>query len=197
MIRNLGKNEGSSELVELIYMTDTFLFPFLFGEIDKAIPKLVKLISMENNRFSYKNIIVCIENGEVKGMLVGFNPVEIKLKKEYIDFSKVLSKTEMISLLFKCCTILRSQGNKKDISGAYIQNISVGENCRGEGIGTKLIEYYSQNMKQQGTNSLFLDVPIENERAKKMYERRGFFTIKKIKIFLSSSGYYRMEKKLV
>jgi ribosomal protein S18 acetylase RimI-like enzyme len=195
MIRPLKSTEACDNVAQLIYQTDDVLFPFLFGKIDKAIPKLVDLIALEHNSFSYKHIIAYTENEEILGILLGYNPEEIVSEKEDRDFSNVFSKLEIFSLFCKHM-ILKPLDDKSDIDGFYIQNISVDEHHRGKGIGTQLIEHCFNEVRQKGINSVFLDVTIENEKAKKLYERKGFSVIKKKNLLFSLGGIYRMKKEL-
>ncbi|MCD5397539.1 GNAT family N-acetyltransferase [candidate division NPL-UPA2 bacterium] len=193
MIRKLEKNDEILRVAHLIYQTDTLLFSFLFGKTDQAIPKLMKLISRENNLFSYKNILVYHESDRIKGILVGYHPAEISPKEQSVDLAEVFSVRERMSLFFKRL-ILKPLEDKKDVKGFYLQNIAVDESYRGKGIGSKLMEYYFRFLKQQGIKALFIDVSTKNGRAKHLYEKMGFSVVKKARISFLDEGIYRMKK---
>lgn len=55
-----------------------------------------------------------------------------------------------------------------------IEAICVDENCRGNGIGTLLLEYIRKIGKEQGCTDMYLTVNQENENAIKVYEKFGF-----------------------
>ena len=150
---------------------------------------------METNSFSYKNIYCYIENGEVTGILIGFKQSEITSKNENKDFIKAFSITQLISLFIKYMLIKPIIQRKKS-DRLYIQNLSVDENHRGEGIGTKLIEYFIQHAVKNKEKALYLDVSFENKNAKHLYKKIGFSVVKTKKILFSNSGYFQMKKDL-
>lgn len=55
-----------------------------------------------------------------------------------------------------------------------IEAICVDENCRGNGIGTLLLEHIKKVGKEQGCTDMYLTVNQENESAIKVYEKFGF-----------------------
>ena len=55
-----------------------------------------------------------------------------------------------------------------------IEAICVDENCRGNGIGTLLLEHIKKIGKEQGCTDMYLTVNQENENAIKVYEKFGF-----------------------
>lgn len=55
-----------------------------------------------------------------------------------------------------------------------IEAICVDENCRGNGIGTLLLEYIKNIGKEQGCTDMYLTVNQENKNAIKVYEKFGF-----------------------
>lgn len=65
---------------------------------------------------------------------------------------------------------------------AYIDNISVAEDSRGQGVGTLLMDYAKEQAKKNNCNSISLYVTDENPRAKKLYEKHGF-TVKSHKSY--------------
>lgn len=55
-----------------------------------------------------------------------------------------------------------------------IEAICVDESCRGNGIGTQLLEHIKNIGKEQGCTDMYLTVNQENENAIKVYEKFGF-----------------------
>jgi ribosomal protein S18 acetylase RimI-like enzyme len=55
-----------------------------------------------------------------------------------------------------------------------IEAICIDENCRGNGIGTLLLEHIKKTGKEQGCTDMYLTVNQENENAIKVYEKFGF-----------------------
>jgi ribosomal protein S18 acetylase RimI-like enzyme len=55
----------------------------------------------------------------------------------------------------------------------YLQAIAVDENARGRGVGTSLFDRVEHRARAAGCERLTLDVAIENEGARRLYERLG------------------------
>lgn len=194
MVRELTLKDDLYKAAELIYKTDDFIFPFIFGKQNKAIPIIKKLIALENNDFSYQRIY-CMDDMGIQGILIGYDPVEIDSRKENRDFLKSFSLGSMVRLIKKSY-IIEPVLDKKDIKGLYIQNICVDERFRGKGIGSSLIDYFFQYAQSKNYNCVFLDVGIKNETAKRLYEKKGFHVISKKMITSIDDGFYRMKKVL-
>jgi ribosomal protein S18 acetylase RimI-like enzyme len=194
MVRKLLLNDDLDKVSKLIYKTDDFIFPFIFGKQEKAIPILKKLILLENNDFSH-NYIYCMENDGIQGILIGYDPKEIDTKKENRDFLKSFSIGSLVRLVKKG-SIIEPVLDKRDIPGLYIQNICVDEDYRGMGIGSSLIEYFFQYAQNNNYSSVFLDVGIKNESAKRLYEKKGFKEFNKKMVAYVNDGFYRMKKTL-
>lgn len=60
--------------------------------------------------------------------------------------------------------------------GAYIRMIAVDEEFRGQGIGTKLLTFATDLIKEL-TPNLFLICSVENIKAQALYERVGFVKV--------------------
>ena len=55
----------------------------------------------------------------------------------------------------------------------YIQHIAVDPDCRGDGIGSLLMDASEERARAHGLNRLSLDVSAGNVNARRFYERRG------------------------
>lgn len=83
----------------------------------------------------------------------------------------------------------------------YLDVLAVDASCRGQGIGSRLLEETEAEARRQGYASVVLDVVDENPRARKLYESVGFEKTKHrylpfYKRVFGISGYTRMEKRL-
>jgi len=194
MIRFSNLTDNTTEIARLIYETDNIM-PFLFGKREKAIIKLKNLIENDNTVFSHKNILVFKKNHLINGILLFYNPKLIDKKRENDAYSRVFSFFELLILWVKSI-ILKSINDKSEMDGLYIQNISVDALARGEGIGTKLMNFVNEFALQNGYSSLWLDVAYNNPKAKKLYEREGFVEVSKHTILFSKNGFFRMKKNL-
>lgn len=193
MIRFSNLNDNTTEIARLIYETDNIM-PFLFGKRENAIIKLKNLVENDNTVFSHKNILVFKKDSHlINGILLFYNPKLIDKKRENDAFSREFSIIELLKLWVKSI-ILKSINDKSEMDGIYIQNISVDALARGEGIGTKLMNFVNEFALQNGYSSLWLDVAYNNPKAKKLYEREGFIEVSKHNILFSENGFFRMRK---
>ena len=55
----------------------------------------------------------------------------------------------------------------------YVQTVAVDRERRGAGIGTALLDHGEQLAAAAGSRRLALDVVVDNEAARRLYERRG------------------------
>jgi ribosomal protein S18 acetylase RimI-like enzyme len=142
MIRPLDKNDDLQAVAELIYDTDDFIFPMMFGK-DKtdAIPKIVTLIELEGNYFSYQNIFVHIEQSTIHGICIAYQSDSKTKRSLEQTISAPFSPWESITVLSKITPIMFFLESKGDEDTLYIQNLCVDSSSRGKGIGTQLLEY--------------------------------------------------------
>jgi ribosomal protein S18 acetylase RimI-like enzyme len=195
MIRFATPLDDTSTIARLIYETDSII-PYLFGERDKALPKIESLVKREHTPFSHQHILVYESSSQVvKGILLAYSPQQKNKKKEAEDYAQVFSSVELLMLWFKSL-FLKPIENKSAIDGLYIQNISVDAAARGEGIGTKIIDFIEEWASNNGTSSLWLDVAFANEKARKLYERQGFKVVAQHRLLFSKQGFFRMRKPL-
>ncbi len=190
-IRPANLSTDLYRVAELIYDTDEYLFPFLFGTRDRALPVLRNLVTLEHNAFSHRYIQVYDEGGEVQAILIGYNHREIAKDAEEADFKRVLSSFAQILMVPKYW-ILQPFMDKSDVTGYYIQNVCVAAEHRGKGIGSVLI----RNFCEAHDTDVWLDVELGNKAARQLYERLGFSIASKKTIFLPGLGSYRMVRRL-
>ncbi len=56
----------------------------------------------------------------------------------------------------------------------FVDDLAVKETCRGQGIGTQLLQFMKTKAKQEHLDGLELQVNARNTAARKMYEKLGF-----------------------
>lgn len=56
----------------------------------------------------------------------------------------------------------------------YISDLVVKESCRGQGIGSQLLQYMKDKAQKEHMDGLELQVNARNTQARKMYEKNGF-----------------------
>lgn len=177
MIRRLSLSDPIDQVASLIYHTDATLFPLLFGPYEKAKPVIMALIKKENNAFSHRFIDVFIEDatGDILGLIITYTNDE---KPNDKDFQTVIKGPYALRVGFMSLLFYRLLNPKLNQS-LYIQNLSVKEAARGQGVGTQLLHHVYAHAKETSIPTISLDVSLDNKKAMRLYLKEGFQLIKK------------------
>lgn len=136
-----------------------------------------KRYSNEELLFSYKNCLVAEHEGEIIGMLVAF-PMHLP------ENPGAAAEIDPVLVPYRIL--------EKDNS-YYIMGVSVFPEYRGKGIGTRFLELAAGKALEYGLPQLSLIVFEQNEGAKRLYERHGFYEIMREKVvpheLIHHSGY--------
>lgn len=127
--------------------------------------------------FSFENVLVAERNAVILGTAAGYTA-----QQHFICSDEVLRKapgfsTLRMSLVQLVCRSLWRFLNTIDNGNFYLQSIAVAPECRGEGIGSMLIDAMEERATGTDTTRLVLDVAAKNESARRLYERRGMAVV--------------------
>jgi ribosomal protein S18 acetylase RimI-like enzyme len=125
-----------------------------------------KRYSGEDTNFSYKNCMIAESGGEVAGMLAVFPMPEPDKNVSHSASDPVLTPYSKLELY----------------NSYYIAGMAVYPEYRGKGIGTKLLKIAEEKALGLGLPQLSLIVFEQNEGAKRLYERHGFYEIMREKV---------------
>lgn len=189
-IHRADRTIDANAVAGLIYDTDRYLFPFLFGARSSAVLHLSALFRLEHNPFSWRHTWCAIEGSEVVGILIGYDHRSLNKKAEEADFRRVLPVWQQW-LLYPKYWILQPFLDKSDVTGRYIQNVCVSPAYRGRGIGSNLIRHFCSLAQ----DDVWLDVEMGNRAALLLYERLGFTATREIPILLPGLGSIRMVRR--
>jgi ribosomal protein S18 acetylase RimI-like enzyme len=117
--------------------------------------------SNEDLLFSYKNCLVAEYKSRIIGMLVAF-PMYLP------DGPNAANEPDPVLVPYAKL--------EKD-STYYIMGVAVFPEYRGKGIGTRFLELAAGKAREYGLSQLSLIVFEQNEGAKRLYERHGFYEI--------------------
>jgi ribosomal protein S18 acetylase RimI-like enzyme len=117
--------------------------------------------SNEDLLFSYKNCLVVEHKGGIIGMLVAF-PMYLP------DGPNAANEPDPVLVPYAKL--------EKD-STYYIMGVAVFPEYRGKGIGTRFLELAAGKAREYGLSQLSLIVFEQNNGAKRLYERHGFYEI--------------------
>lgn len=137
-------------------------------------------------RYGYQRGLVYEKDGEVAGVAFGYSAEEEPIIDE--PLKKILKEHGLDSdiQLFIDPETLPGEW--------YLDSISVSEQYRGLGIGSKLLDALPEIARREGKNLIGLSVDKENPEAKKLYSRKGFVDVAERTI--SGHLYDHMQKKI-
>ncbi|HVY54343.1 MAG TPA: GNAT family N-acetyltransferase [Thermodesulfobacteriota bacterium] len=138
-----------------------YLWTTLAGEGEDVLNVGERRYSREDTPFSYRNCVIAKSGGEVAGMIAAFpmTAPEEKVTQPEPD------------------PVLAPYGRLECYNSYYIAGMAVFPEYRGQGIGTKFLEIASEKALSLGLPQLSLIVFEQNEGAKRLYERHGFYEI--------------------
>ena len=166
----------------MFYASPNYMLAFFGKTEDKAVGVLRRMFSRPRHTTSYTYAFVAEDEGNVVGSFSGLDgkswrastraswiygpiwfavtpPRQIpRMVAAFGDFDKAL------------LPVLDEE--------YYIEHLAVVLELRGQGIGTQLIEFAESQARAKWLKRVTLDVEVENEGARRLYERMGFQAIK-------------------
>ena len=110
--------------------------------------------------FSYRNVVICEQNGQVAGMLLGMpqpDPYPLPDLGELPPQVRPLIELEALA------------------PGSYYVNaVAAFDHCRGQGVGTRLMAAAESLARKAQIGTLSLIVASENHDAARLYQRLGY-----------------------
>ena len=187
------EKHGKHVIANLIYRSDEEMNSLVYGEQERGIKVITKLMSMDNNYFSSPYLECAIYEDEIVGAIVVFQ-VNKKSKldtgsgKAFFKAMGFLAFLKKMPLFFRMSKITSGE---MDENGYYIHTISVSPSYQGRGFGTCMIEMVAEKQ-----NKLYLHVNVLNQRAQKFYKKVGFQSRSKDMMIYKRKeiGTYLMEK---
>jgi len=155
----------------LIYTVDPELNEMVFGSRAAGMAAIKKMLRLDYNYFSYPHVNCAVCNGEVAGVLVGFEGKE-KQGLEKASAKAFIRALGICTFLKRLPTLMRMANltwKKIDGDGYLVSILCVAPSYRSQGIGTHIMETVFEKY-----NKAYLEVNIKNNRARKFYERLGF-----------------------
>lgn len=180
-IRRASKRDA--EIIgQLIYKTEDYPNEeWGKGSEDEHLSRVKRLIALEDNRFSYENVIVIEKEYKVVGMALYLRGD--KLKEATLKADKLLIPMQnsfLNKILISILGVYYYFDSECEKDELYLSNIVLSENARGQGLSNKLMEEIYKIAKSSGFNKVSLRA--NNERLVKFYEGLGFQVVKEDKM---------------
>ncbi len=120
-----------------------------------------------------ENCFVAVdENDNVVGYTYGVKNYDI-YQENFTDYINAVAELENRRFLSEALIEMYDHAIYKKDYPAHL-HIDILPDYQSKGIGSKLIEAFCDNLKEQGVKGVMLIVGTENEGARRFYERNGF-----------------------
>lgn len=166
-VRKLCDCDDLKQVAKLVYLTDPYVYPGWFDNIDDGIKVIAEMINLPT-LYNKENITVAVtDDGFVAGIVVS-KQTPFTEEKEYILKAFELSGVESdkrTDYVFE--SYYSKMGEAQD--GYYIANVVVDESFRRQGIAAKMMSYVIK-----GKEYCSLECVIANSGSWRLYQRMGF-----------------------
>jgi ribosomal protein S18 acetylase RimI-like enzyme len=158
--------EESAELTSIVQQTSDGLVDYILtGVIPFTKPHQIlnTQVVSGDSLYSYRNMIVCVEDGEIVGLVLAYpwnEQVASDMARRYLPEEKF--------------RVVEALLNSADEDSLFINTLWVAERYRGEGLADALMDVAAEWAAGEGLSRLSLHVWRGNERAVRFYRRHGF-----------------------
>ena len=167
---NATFEEGLAYAKFLDQAADGFI-RFMLGA--KFAEVIAETFSTPTHDFSFENVLVAERDTVIVGTAAGYtgqqhSDCSDEVLRKAQDFSAL--RMSLVQLVFGSLWRFLNTIKNGDF---YLQSIAVASECRGEGIGSMLIDAMEERATDTKATRFVLDVAAKNEGARRLYERRG------------------------
>ena len=181
-----ARPEDAPQAAYLMYLSGpSFALTILGGPESHAIGVLRKLFPIPNHLYSHTYAFVAEAKGKVVGLFLGFDRKEWEAARRAMGrelgfrWFKIVRPWHLPRVIPPLLDLARTFEPLSD-EDYLIQMLAVLPKVRRRGIATRLIEFAAERARSKGLKRLVLDVLIENEGARRFYERMGFRAVKTV-----------------
>lgn len=86
------------------------------------------------------------------------------------------------------CVVCKIESHGKDVQRGYIAMLAVDGKCRRLGVGSLLVKFAVQKMRQLGAQEIVLETEAKNKAALKLYQKLGFIRDKRLNKYYMNQG---------
>ena len=180
--RRAGYKDNFTEIAQLLYQTDPYIYPYWFEEEQKCIDFLKEEMLKEGFIFNYNNLYIAFDHSinKVVGVICAIDK-SVNLNYDYENLQMV---NERYNIAIKNYIMpIVEEVKKLNENVIYIPNVCIDKNLRGKRIGSRLLGYFIAQMEKNGYEHFELDCLLHNIHAKNLYHGLGFKEMKLLKGF--------------
>lgn len=155
------------------------------GPASNAVRVWQELFPIPKHMYSYSHALVAEQNNRVVGLLLGLDPKSWEMAQRAMGseirfrWFKIIRPWHFPHLIGAIINMARTFEPLSD-EDYSIQALAVLPEARRQGIATRLMESAADRARSKGLKRVVLDVLIDNEGARRFYERMGFREVKRI-----------------
>ncbi len=182
-IRKAKKNDVGA-IAELMYSSGAEVYDFVYKINNKTALDYIRFEYTSGRGFcGYKNVTVALKDGEViatgcfydgkvYGKLILGAVINMLMFYGPFKFKEILNRSKHTGSVMK----------RPRETELYLSNFGVSEKCRGQGVGTAMLNKKIAEAKKTNYKKFILDVSDKNPRAEALYAKHGMI-VTKIKKF--------------
>ena len=179
-------NDANLERIgALIYETDPYIYPAMFSSKQDAVTLLKAVIRADSDAmFCKDNFYAALEDGRITGILLWLKGA---LNWDAKQFQSIANRVSVAlpDTFPLVCNNYFSEYSAPALDGVVsLVNICVSQNCRGKGIGKRLVASFFHDTEAECYELFCLE---DNERAIALYKAMGFQVTSRQKAFTVSS----------
>ena len=171
--------EQYSAVSRLIFETDQYIYPAMFGESSKGMQNAVAILPSvfelkKDAMFAKKNLFILFNNEDVIGLILWCDKNlewNIESLLEIANEKGIELNKENIELVRKEYVDSRYLDGEQNYNHMSLINVCVNSNYRGTGAGTYMLNCF---IKEHSQETMELAVLADNTPAIKLYQRFGF-----------------------
>lgn len=165
------KEEHLKQITGLIYDTDPYIYPAMFGGREQAQELVPYLIESNDAMFRPENLFVMEYEGKIAGIVLWNRGNLCWSKEKFINISEYLEIPVSPYLDAVTEKYIKSYERTENEDTISIINFCVAEEFRNLGLGSVLMDAF---FKQHRNDRVELCVLEENPAARRLYEKYGF-----------------------
>lgn len=159
-----AKRGDSEQLADFIIEAGEDLVHTITGypRMEDARKQLVRFVSAEDTRFSYRNCLTAEEDGKILGAVLFYNACDLPALDSPVNAHlRSLGSTERLAVECKPGEL-------------YVDSIAVAQHARGRGIAAMLLDAVCRQSADAGLYRVSLLVDTQKPRVQALYQRCGF-----------------------
>ncbi len=193
-----GSSKHAQDYARLMVISSPTVFPIFFGK--NVLKVLETLYQHSGQLFSKDHVWMALnENDKVVGMIQAYDWKQNEA--EELNTGLILMKTIPLTMMKNIKFIMMTRNVLGIVKHGemFVSNVAVYRQYRRKGIGRVLMTHVETEARTRGVSKMSLEVAVENNAARKLYQRLGFKTEWKTPRWQYQGKiieYYRMIKEL-